>query len=63
MPNKTFQVRLRSNAIQEVRATTVEVHGKHLVFLTADGNLAALFSLAIVESWIEIAPEPYPPAS
>jgi hypothetical protein len=54
MPNKTFQVRFRSLGIQRVRATTVEVHGKHLVFLTANGKLAALFSLAIVESWCEL---------
>jgi hypothetical protein len=61
MTNKTFMVRLRSNSIQQVRATTVEIHGKHLVFLTAKGKLAALFSFAIVETWNEIAPEPYPP--
>ncbi len=41
MPNKTFLVRLRSDAIQYVRAATVEIHGEHLVFLTAEGKLAA----------------------
>jgi hypothetical protein len=55
MPNKTFLVRLRSNSDQHVRATTVEVHGNHLVFLTEKGKLAAAFLLDLVESWNEIA--------
>ena len=54
MPNKTFLIRLRSNAIQHVRAATVEIHGEHLVFLKAKGKLAALFLFEIVESWSEI---------
>jgi hypothetical protein len=57
MPNKRFLVRLRSNASQEVRAATVEMHGDQLAFLTAKGKLAALFSISIVESWNEITPE------
>jgi hypothetical protein len=61
MPNKTFLVRLRSDAIQYVRAATVEIHGDHLAFLTANGKLAALFKFSIVESWTEIDPEPHPP--
>lgn len=44
MPNKTHLVKLRTHAIQEVRASKVEMHGEHLVFLTAKGKLAALFS-------------------
>jgi len=55
MPNKTFLVRLRSNANQHVKATTVEVHGNHLVFLTEKGKLAGAFLLDLVESWNEIA--------
>jgi hypothetical protein len=55
MPNKTFSVRLRSDALQRVRAATVEIHGKHLAFLTEEGKLAALFLLDLVESWKEIA--------
>lgn len=35
-------------------AETVEVHGEHLAFLKADGSLAALFVLEIVESWYEV---------
>ena len=56
MPNKMFLVRLRTNAFQEVRAATVEVHGEHLAFLTDKGKLAALFLLDVVESWNEIGP-------
>ena len=54
MPNKTYLVKLRTHAIQEVRASKVEMHGEHLVFLTAKGKLAALFLLDVVESWNEI---------
>lgn len=56
MPNRTFLVRLRSDAIQQVRAATIEMHGEHLVFLTAKGKLAAVFLLDLVESWNEIEP-------
>ena len=55
MPNKTFLVLLRSDAHQHVRATRVEVHGNHLVFLTEKGKLASAFLLDLVESWNEIA--------
>jgi hypothetical protein len=48
--NRTFLVRLRNGAIQHVRAATIEVHGGHLVFLTAKGKLAAVFLLDLVES-------------
>ena len=54
MPNRTFLVRLRSDAIQQVRAATIEVHGQHLVFLTAKGKLAGVFLLDLVESWRQI---------
>ena len=56
MPNKGFLVRLRSDAIQQVRAATIEVHGQHLVFLTAKGKLAAVFLLDLIEGWNEIEP-------
>jgi hypothetical protein len=55
MLNKTFLVRLRSNAHLHVRAIKVEVHGNHLVFLTEKGKLAGVFLLDLVESWNEIA--------
>jgi hypothetical protein len=37
--------------LQQVVASTVEVHGEHLAFLTTNGKLAALFLLDIVQSW------------
>ena len=55
MPDKTYLVRLKSNAVQHVRAAKVEMHGEHLAFLTEKGNLSALFLFEIVESWNEIA--------
>lgn len=41
--------------MREVRAARIEVHGEHLVFLTAEGKLTALFLMDLVESWNEIA--------
>ena len=57
MPDKTYLVRIKppSLAIQHVDATSVEVHGQHLAFITSQGKLAALFLLEIVQSWDEIA--------
>ena len=57
MPNKTYLVKLRSNAIQHVRASAFEIQGEHLAFVSAEGKLAALFLFEIVESWNEIASE------
>ena len=36
---------------QIVIANSCRVEGEHLVFLTEDGKLTALFLLEIVESW------------
>jgi hypothetical protein len=53
MADKTYLVALRppSQAVQHVIAATFEVRGKHLVFLSAEGKLAALFLIEIVQSW------------
>ena len=59
MPTKTYLVKLRSMAVQQVRATKVEIYSEHLVFTNAHGGLAALF-LLVVESWEEVT-DPYPP--
>ena len=61
MPNNLFVVRLRSHTIQHVRAAKVEIRGKHLVFVTAEGGLAALFLFSTVESCKEIESAPNPP--
>ena len=56
MPVKTYLVRFKRSDVntQLVVASGAEIHGEHLVFLDADGGLAALFVLEIVESWAEI---------
>ena len=53
MVEQTYLVVLKrpSQAIQHVVAATIEVHGEHLVFLNAEGKLAALFLTEIVQSW------------
>jgi hypothetical protein len=61
MPTKTYLVKLRSMAVQQVRATKVEIYSEHLVFTNAHGGLAALFLLEVVESWEEVGSDPYPP--
>jgi hypothetical protein len=61
MPDNLYLVRLRSDAMQQVWAAKVEMRGEHLVFLTAEGKLAALFLFSVVESWSEIETRPNPP--
>jgi hypothetical protein len=36
---------------QLIKAVTVEIHGEHLIFLTATADLSALFLLEIIDSW------------
>jgi hypothetical protein len=56
MWDKSYLVRFKCSNLncQFVTATSVEIHGEHLVFLRSDGNLAVLFVLQIVESWPEV---------
>ena len=53
MIDQTYLVALKppSHAVQHVIAASLEIHGEHLVFLNAEGNLAALFLMEIVQSW------------
>ena len=53
MVDQTYLVAFKppSQAIQHVIAATVEVHGEHLVFLNAEGKLAALFLMEIIQGW------------
>jgi hypothetical protein len=55
MRDKTYLIRFkRSDLIPHlVVASSAEIHGEHLVFLHADGSLAALAVMDIVESWSE----------
>jgi hypothetical protein len=56
MADTAYLVRLKRADLppELVMARTIEVHGEHLAFLKADGSLAALFVLEIVESWYEV---------
>jgi hypothetical protein len=55
MPDKTYLIRFNQTDphYHFVPAANAEIHGEHLVFIRADGSLAALFLLEIVESWSE----------
>jgi hypothetical protein len=59
MPVKTYLIRFTRSDMptQLVVASSAEIHGEHLVFLQANGRLAALFVLEIVENWTEIKPQ------
>jgi hypothetical protein len=54
--DKTYLVRFKGTGLptEIVTAANIEFHGEHLIFLTSEGALAALFLLEIVESWSEI---------
>jgi hypothetical protein len=55
MPGKGCLIRFKQSNLTTdlVYASSAEIHGEHLVFLHADGSLAALFLLELVESWSE----------
>jgi hypothetical protein len=55
-PDKTYLLRFKPPELSMliVIAATAEVHGEHLVLLNAQGKLAALFVLEMVESWDEV---------
>jgi hypothetical protein len=57
MADKTYLVRLKSPnlALQQVVATRAEIQEEHLVFVSSDGKLAALFLMEMVESWNVLA--------
>jgi hypothetical protein len=55
--DKTFLVKFKPSAlgiVQTVIASTVEIHDEHLTFCNSEGKLAALFLLAIVQSYSEL---------
>jgi hypothetical protein len=51
MVDRTYRVHLTTATVQHVIASTVQIHGDHLVFLDSKGKLAALFSTGLVRSW------------
>jgi hypothetical protein len=53
MDDKTYLVRFKEPDIAPhlVSASSVEIHGEHLVFLRSSGELSALFLFEIVRDW------------
>jgi hypothetical protein len=52
MLEKTYLVRFKPPlGVQQVIASTAEIHDEHLVFCDSEGKLTALFLLEIVQSW------------
>jgi hypothetical protein len=53
MMDQTYVVALKlpSRAVQHVIAASLEIHGENLVFFNAEGELAAMFLMEIVQSW------------
>jgi hypothetical protein len=56
MDDKTYLVRFKESDLSPVvvEAERVEVHGEHLVFLRASGELSAMFLFEIVRDWSKI---------
>jgi hypothetical protein len=51
MVDRNYRVRLKTQQVHHVIALTVELHGDHLVFVNAKGQLTALFLKELVRSW------------
>jgi hypothetical protein len=51
MVDHNYRVRLTTQRVQHVIASTVQLHGDHLVFVNSKGQLTALFLKNLVRSW------------
>jgi hypothetical protein len=51
MDDHNYRVRLTTQRVQHVIASTVQLHGDHLVFVNSKGQLTALFLKDFVRSW------------
>jgi hypothetical protein len=51
MVDHNYRVHLTTHTVQHVIASTVELHGDHLVFVNSKGQLTALFLKDLVRSW------------
>jgi hypothetical protein len=51
MVDHNYRVRLTTQTFQHVLASTVQLHGDHLVFLNSEGALTALFLKNAIRSW------------
>jgi hypothetical protein len=50
MVDHNYRVRLRTQTVQHVIASTVQLHGDHLVFVNSKGQLTALLLMNLVRS-------------
>ena len=51
MADHIYRVRLKTQTVHHIIASTVELHGDHLVFVNSKGQLTALFLRELVRSW------------
>jgi hypothetical protein len=51
MVDHSYRVRLSTQTVQHVIASTVQLYGDHLVFVNSNGQLTALFLKNLVRSW------------
>jgi hypothetical protein len=51
MVDHSYRVRLKNQTVKHVIASTVQLHGDHLVFVNSNGQLTALFLKSLVRSW------------
>jgi hypothetical protein len=51
MADHNYRVRLTTHTVQHVTASTVQLHGDHLVFVNSKGQLTALFLKDLVRGW------------
>jgi hypothetical protein len=51
MVDHSYRLRLTTQTVQHVIASTVQLHGDHLVFVNSKGQLTALFLKNVVRSW------------
>jgi hypothetical protein len=51
MVDHNYRVRLTIQTVQHVIASTVQLHGDHLMFMNSKGQLTALFLKDLVLSW------------
>jgi hypothetical protein len=51
MADHVYRVHLTTQTVEHVTASTVQLHGDHLVFLNSKGQITALFLTNLVRSW------------
>jgi hypothetical protein len=51
MADHNYRVHLTTHTVQHVIASSVQLHGDHLVFVNSKGQLTALFLRELVRSW------------